>query len=146
MEALSLISKTVLHLALFAASLWDIRQRKLPIAFMALLFATGLVMQLVIGELSIWEIALGILTGGLLTGVSFISKQAIGLGDALMFVASGAFLGLINNLWLMLLSFSLAAVCSVVLIILRKARWKSSIPFMPFMFTAHIVLQLLYCL
>ena len=143
MEILRSISQVILLLAIAAAAAADIHTKHLPWLLPAGVFVSGVTYQLIAQTSGIWQLLGGCAVGGALVIISLLSRQAMGLGDALMFIASGAFLGLYDNLFLLLISVSLSAICSLILLIVLKAKGKYSFPFMPFMLLGYICLLLL---
>ena len=58
------------------------------------------------------------------------------------FVMTGLFLGFWENLVLLLLASVLAGIGAAVLLFFRKKKKKERIPFVPFVFTAYVLLLL----
>lgn len=140
MATLEIISKILLLFALGAAAILDMKTREIPVVLAAGAFAGGLTLQLIIGKLVFYEILLGCLVGLALVGISILSHQAVGLGDGLMFIASGAFLGLTDNLFLLLISLGLSSLAAVALLIILKLKGKARVPFLPFVLCGYICL------
>lgn len=143
MSVFSLLSRTVLLLGIGWAALEDLKTGKVRIILTASLFASGLVLKLLEGQSKIWDLLLGSCIGLGLVLLSLLSRQAIGTGDGLMFIASGASLGLTDNLWLLLISLALSSAASIVLMIMLKFKGRNRIPFIPFMLTGYICLLMI---
>ncbi len=76
-------------------------------------------------------------------GVILLSKATggkIGLGDGILLCVTGLGLGFWTNTELFGIALSLAAAVSVVLLLLRRADRKKSIPFVPFLLTGYVIL------
>ena len=73
---------------------------------------------------------------------SLVTHESIGYGDGCLFVMTGLFLGIWENLVLLLLASVLAGIGSAVLLFFRKKKKKERIPFVPFVFTAYVLLLL----
>jgi leader peptidase (prepilin peptidase)/N-methyltransferase len=76
-------------------------------------------------------------------GVILLSKATggkIGLGDGILLCVTGLGLGFWTNAELFGIALSLAASVSVVLLIMRRADRKKSIPFVPFLLTGYVIL------
>ena len=72
----------------------------------------------------------------------FVTHESIGYGDGCLFVMTGLFLGFWENLVLLLLASVLAGIGAAVLLFFRKKKKKERIPFVPFVFTAYVLLLL----
>lgn len=140
MATLEIISKILLLFALGTAAILDMKTREIPVVLAAGAFAGGLTLQLIIGKLVFYEILLGCLVGLALVGISILSHQDVGLGDGLMFIATGAFLGLTDNLFLLLISLGLSSLAAVALLIILKLKGKARVPFLPFVLCGYICL------
>lgn len=82
---------------------------------------------------------LGAVPGAALTAVSLVSRQAVGLGDALMVLVMGLYLGM-RRTWAELLTACLLAMLAAVLcIVIFKKGKKYELPFLPFLLAAHLV-------
>ena len=137
---LEFISKILLLFFLGVAAVLDFRKRELPLIYIGAGFVTGAILHLVIGEPSALELLLGCLVGAIFLLIARISREAIGYGDGLMIIATGAFLGLIDNVLLMLCAVTLAALFSIGLLIMKKWKRKDEIPFIPFLLGGYVVL------
>ena len=140
MNVLKTISKIVLLLFLGGAAFVDYRKRELPVIYIGVGFGVGLILRLVIGEPTLLELFLGCLVGAVFLLISGFSREAIGYGDSLMIIATGASLGLIDNVLLMLCALMLAALFSIGLLILKKMKRKDEIPFVPFLLGGYVLL------
>ena len=76
----------------------------------------------------------GILGGGLLFLMSWLSKEAIGRGDCYILCAIGAFYGFAGMTELFFIALLLASCWAVYLLVCKKANRKTSFPFIPFLF------------
>lgn len=76
-------------------------------------------------------------------GVILLSKATggkIGLGDGILLCITGLSLGFWTNTELFGIALSLAAAVSVLLLLLRLADRKKSIPFVPFLLAGYVIL------
>ncbi len=76
-------------------------------------------------------------------GVILLSKATegkIGLGDGILLCVTGLGLGFWTNAELFGIALSLAAAVSIVLLLMRRADRKKSIPFVPFLLTGYVIL------
>ena len=65
---------------------------------------------------SIYEMLTGVLAGSFILILSRLTKGRIGMGDGIIFMLTGLYLGLIDNLLLMCISFSLAGIWGLFLV------------------------------
>ena len=141
MKILYLLLSTAL-LGMLAWAAWkDIRSKKLPVIFLIIGACTGIVLQIIIGEASIWEMLLSCIPGGIAFILAFLTKQAIGYGDAALIIISGIFLGLNASIMLILIALVLSAIAAAVLLLLKKKKRKDEMPFVPFMLCSYIVIM-----
>jgi leader peptidase (prepilin peptidase)/N-methyltransferase len=83
----------------------------------------------------------GVAIGGCVMIISIGSGGKIGFGDGVLLCATGLGLGFWGNLELFAIALLMAAVISIILLVLRLADRKKSIPFVPFLLLAYAVLM-----
>lgn len=91
----------------------------------------------------IWMHVGGLVFGVFLLGICVLSQEALGIGDGLWILAFCVGFGLEAGLLLCLISFAGAAVCSAVLLFLKKIGKKGRLPFMPFLGAGYVMILLL---
>jgi prepilin signal peptidase PulO-like enzyme (type II secretory pathway) len=105
------------------------------------LFAiVGVAYHMLFHRIGILDLIGGMAVGVVVYGVSVFSDEAIGKGDALIFMLTGSFLGLKANALLVWLSSLLLAIFGVVMICLGKKKMKDHIPMAPFIFAAYVLM------
>lgn len=83
--------------------------------------------------ISIWiSKGVGTFMGVVLILLSKVSKEQIGMGDAIVITMTGAVFGFWNNLCLLFYSLILSAVYAVVLLLMKKIHKRQRIAFLPF--------------
>ncbi len=82
----------------------------------------------------------GFTVGIVIVILSKITAGRIGMGDGLLLCITGLGLGFWCNLELFGLALFLAAILSILLLILRRVNRKQSIPFVPFLFAGYLIL------
>lgn len=140
--AAALIPETILLIFLGLAAFMDINTRTIPLLLPAGVFAAGLVIKLAFSGAIWWQVLLGCIPGVVLILTGFLSRQAIGYGDGLVFIAAGPFLGLINSIFLLFISLVLAAFFSMAALALKKKRLRSAFAFIPFILGGYVVMLL----
>lgn len=134
-----MIRKTIVLLLLAVSSLEDLRRMKIYMPPLYAALAMG-ILWAIFGDSALFLYRLaGLLSGGLLLLLVFFSQEAIGLGDAVLFLALGIWLGLWESLLLLTASLVLAALAGIFLWI-RKKSMKQAFPFVPFVLIAYVLM------
>lgn len=127
------IEVSILSCILIIISFVDIEYRIIPDKIILFLFAMGISFCL-LGCISVKGAFYGMLFGGgIILLLALISPGAIGGGDIKMMFAIGLILGTYKVIAALFLSFILAAVISVFLLLFRIKGRKDYIPFGPFL-------------
>ena len=118
----------------------DIRHRKIPLLYLLLGIGSAFGV-LFFQEKGMWLLLLGGAGVGILfLGVSKITNEALGYGDSLVILGLGILLGLWQIMTLLVLAFSLAAISSMVLLVLKKMNRRTTLPFIPFLALSYLVI------
>ena len=96
----------------------------------------GIIYVIKIGDYDNLSRYTGSSVGLLFLGFSFLSHEAIGKGDALLFIILGWFLGMYQIIFLLFVAFMFSGVFAMFLLLIKKGNYKTSIPFMPFLYIA----------
>ena len=154
----------ILLIFLVAASIWDLKERCIPvwvfsltgivIVFLELVFIlnemSGIMEEAEYAAVAVKQVmvtANGILTvklGGMAVGfallvISKLTQGQIGEGDGITFLITGFSLGFGDNFLLLLEALLLSFAWSLVLMFMKKINLKTSLPFLPFVLTAFII-------
>ena len=81
----------------------------------------------------------GAIIGGIFLIISVVTREKIGYGDSLVFLAIGLIMGGEKCFVIILWSFLLCSIFSLVAIILKKTTFKSTVAFMPFVLAGALV-------
>ena len=127
----------ILFLAILAYQ--DIRTGMMNVIVIGICGASGLAVRLISGS-GLKDILPGTAVGLAVLILAYVSRQAVGYGDGLVLTASGLYLGLTDNIILLLVSMILCAVTSVILIISGIKKTKDRIPFAPFMLAGYVLM------
>ena len=134
-----MIRKTIVLLLLAVSSMEDFRRMKIYMPPLYAALAMG-ILWAIFGDSALFLYRLaGLLSGGLLLLLAFFSQEAIGRGDAVLFLALGIWLGLWESLLLLTASLVLAALAGIFLWI-RKKSMKQAFPFVPFVLIAYVLM------
>ncbi|MBQ7077052.1 MAG: prepilin peptidase [Lachnospiraceae bacterium] len=133
------IGIVIIAVLLIYETVLDVKEKKvdviLPIIFGSVYFSFSVLLN---GPKTVLSSLLGAGIGMVILIAALISKERIGIGDAVILVSTGIILGGENNLILFVRALILAGVYCVVLIVVRKIGGKAiakreKIQFCPFL-------------
>ena len=75
--------------------------------------------------------------------LGLLTKETIGYGDGLVVLALGCYLNIFEIIGLSMLALTLAGLAAVFLIVVYHKGKKELLPFVPFLFVAHLIVVLL---
>ena len=119
-------------------AIYDIRTRTVPVPAVAGAAIAVLIFRLYNG-ITITELAAGLVPGILLLLLSYATGESIGTGDGLVICVLGLYGGLTKLLAVLGMSFILAALLAMVLLVFRRVGRKSELPFLPCLFCAWLL-------
>lgn len=115
----------------------DVRKRQISLLSVAIFALIGLTYQgLYKKQMS--PILLGLIPGILLLTISRVTREALGMGDALLMLVLGIFLGLQSSVEVLLLALFLAAFWAGILMLLCRKKRDYEFPFVPFLLLGYI--------
>lgn len=144
---LKILRYLILYAALFFLAWIDHKQRRIPNKILSrllalraiLLVAEGAMfprMALVIVLSSVLGMLLG---GGMFLLARFLSKGGVGMGDVKLFAVIGSYVGSGSIMTVTFLTIVISAAYSIVMLAVKKVRWKEEIPFAPFIWTGTML-------
>ena len=145
---LQLIKYLILTPMLLSVFIIDLKTQTIPNRLNLTIFEIGLIIAFLSGWSNIAitiNMLLGMLAGGgiflLITLISrfILGKDAIGLGDVKLIGAIGLYFGLTNIAIISIISFILAAIISIILLIAKRKKPNESISFGPFIVIASVI-------
>lgn len=132
---------TIVMLAV--GSIWDIRDRQIPEKLLIIDIIAGIILTVMNRKINWpdeWYLYMvGILIGIVILLAGYFSNGCIGMADGIMLAVIGGILGYQETLLLLMNAVMAAAVCSIILIVLRKGNRKTTIPFFPFMLLGYLL-------
>lgn len=137
-----MLQECVLLVFLFVLAWTDWKSQEISLIVLALSGSCGILLRRMAGNFQWEQVAGGMLVGAGLLLWAFCTWESVGIGDALLFVCTGIYLGLWQNLLLLFLSSLCAAICGLVLILMRKRTKSERIPFVPFVLIADVLMQI----
>lgn len=123
----------VAFLFLIIGSILDIKNKKLPLLYL-LLFGIAGILALCMGmPMEPAIIFRALLPGLFLLVVGAVTREGIGYGDGVVVLIMGLLLGAKLCAGAVLAGLFLSALCSCLLLILKRVNGKSRIPYIPFL-------------
>ena len=86
----------------------------------------------------IWEVLRSMAIGLGLIFIGVVSKESIGMGDGILFLMSGCYLNVFENMMLLLRTIFLTGGFAILCLLIGRLREKDRIPMAPFMLTAYV--------
>ncbi len=142
-----LYERTFIMSLLAISTYFDIKFKKIPIILPIIWGVIGVVWNAGIKKLEIEQwigVVCSVLIGCILLLFSFWSKDALGKGDALIFIVIGIFIDFYSNLLLLGTALFLSSFAAIYLLIIRRKNKKTNIPLIPFIYTAYAILCLVF--
>jgi len=128
---------------LVAAAAVDIKNRRLSRGFLVIGIIPAVLLMLGTDDGSLFDTIAGFVFGLLFMGVAFLSKNRLGVADAVILFYLGGALGFTGVAGVSLIAFVLSAAVVGVLLVLKKISMKGSIPFIPFLLAAYTIVMFL---
>ena len=91
-------------------------------------------------EISLWNRLAGGVVGLILVGFSLLSGEQFGKGDSLLLLFCGLAMGIYHLAALLMLSFGMSAFVGVGLLLCKKIKKTTKLPYVPFLFAAQLIL------
>ena len=120
-------------------SVEDMRKRSVQLVALLAAAITGVVMHLYFGRISIWSLLGGLAVGAIMYGISILSQERIGKGDALLIAVTGIFLGFWGNLLVLWIATLLAMCAGIAAIVFFQKGKNYELPFIPFVFASYLI-------
>lgn len=131
---LSLIKILIIIFTLIIITYTDIKYRTIPDKVLLTILIPGIVLNLIINNLTTIDMILGFLIGGgSLFFIAVISGGGIGGGDIKLMTVMGMLLGLDSTVKALSISFILSGFISLILIIFKVKHYKDSIVLGPYL-------------
>lgn len=137
------IQGIVLMVGLGFLALEDIKTRKIRSMSIIVFALAGAILSFLNGNWFDWRLILGFIPGIFVLFLGLLTKETIGYGDGLVILALGCYLNIFEIIGLSMLALTLAGLAAVFLIVVYHKGKKELLPFVPFLFVAHLIVILL---
>lgn len=134
------IEKAGCFLFLGTMSLFDLKTKRLPDMSIVLGLVSAVLVRIAFKGQPLSSYIAAIAVGILFFAVSYFTKEKIGYGDSFIILFIGILLGFENLLFIVFAALIMSAVTGVVMIIAKGCKRNLSLPFVPFMFAAFLLL------
>lgn len=125
-------------IALGGFALVDVRRRTVSVSVLLGVVIVLSILSIYMNELTMFERILGVGVGALLMIISKVTKGAIGMADAWIFVMIGMGYGVLNGLIILSYALLMVAMVSIILLVFHKIKRKDSLPFIPFILLSYL--------
>ncbi len=123
---------------LFVCSVTDIKFMEINKVVLLVFALAGSILYLIYRPVSFFEEVLGLLIGAVFIGLWALTEGKIGLGDGLMMIVTGIYLGARENGSLLMTAMLFSAVFSVFCMAVKKADKNTRFPFAPFILASFL--------
>lgn len=126
---------------LLSISIMDIQSRRVPVWMLVVegsLAAAAVICQFWTGDVKLFDALTGILPGIGLFLIALTTKK-VGTGDGIVLIFLGVMSGWGKSMMIFGISLFLISICSVLLLILRKVKRNTGIPYLPFLTAGWIL-------
>lgn len=121
-------------------SLEDVKRKRLTIIYILMFGIGGVFLHLLAPVCSIYSILWGMLLGIGMIMISFATRGSVGMGDGILLMVTGVYLGGHGNLELLMMGLLLSALWSLGLLVLKKKKRKEEIAFVPFLLLSYVIM------
>ena len=128
-------------ISLLIASMEDIREKQIRLIWILLFMLGNCASAFLLGNsvnVVLMVLAGGVFWGIVFLGISFLTGEMIGKGDALMILAGGLSLGFFGSVMVIFYALCLSSIMGLFLLHVRKLKGYE-IPFIPFYGSVYIV-------
>lgn len=132
--------KVVLLSLLGLCSIEDVIHKRLTVIYILMFGIGGVILHLLAPVCSIYSILWGMILGIGIMMLSFATRGSVGMGDGILLMVTGVYLGGHENLELFLTGLLLSALWSLGLLVFKKKNRKEEIAFVPFLLLSYAIM------
>ena len=101
--------------------------------------AAGILCHLLEGSLDLWMLGISLLPGAVMAVISWLCRQQLGMGDALVVMTSAVMTDLGTVLGMLMAGFGCAGAYALFLLLVKKKGRKESFPLVPFLLAGMLL-------
>ena len=116
----------------------DLRKKQIHLNLVLAFGILGIVFHMLGQEHTIENILFGMGVGGVLLLLSILTGGKIGIGDGVLLVVTGIYLGLEQNLMLFAGSLFICALYALLVLVLRKKKRNDTVAYVPFVLVSYV--------
>ncbi len=130
--------EAVFFLVLTLLAYQDYREKKVNLIIILISGVAAAAAQAIAGQYTAGNLIAGIGVGAAVCLLSAVTKGKVGMGDGLVIVLGGVFLGFEQNFMLCMAALYLAGAAALFLFFMKKRGRNYRMPFVPFVWTAYV--------
>lgn len=138
---IKIIAFSILLCGLLINSVEDIRERKISVALIGILFVVGMVFRIAEKTLWTWDVVYCVIPGICSLLLSWGTKNRIGAGDGLLLLVLGLYLNREEVFAVSICAIMLAGLAALLLLCLFRKPKDYEIPFVPILMTSFIIIK-----
>ncbi len=115
----------------------DVRRQEVSLKSFWIFGIAGIVLNLWLRYQTWWELLGGMGVGVFLVAAAFLTREAVGCGDGLLVCVTGLYLGMWENISLLLGGTAVCALVMALGLMLGKVRRKDRFPLVPFLLLVY---------
>ena len=128
---------------LAVCSMQDIHTQKIKMNPVLITGIIGVIWHMIYQKILLGNMLLGMGLGIVVLLISVVTRGKIGIGDAVLLMVTGIYLGAAQNLELFLTALLFAGLWGLYLLVVRKRSRTESFPFVPFLLVAYVEMQVI---
>lgn len=129
---------------LFFLSWQDIKTKKINVILCFITMGIIIFVNMLFGLTTINFMIVGMLIGVILLIVSFVSGNAIGVGDGITFMITGLAVGGIANFEILIISLFLSSFVGLYRLVFRTCNRKDTMAFVPYITMGYILVNYIF--
>lgn len=137
----------LMNLYLLWGSLQDIKEKKISFIYLRIGAVSSFlffIKQRIDQDWDLMDVFLSFVPGLIFLFMAKVSKDKIGVGDGWLFLIIAGWCGLEATWGIWYGSLFLSAFFSIAMVVLKKYKMQSQLPFIPFVWVAHLLLWSLH--
>lgn len=136
---MDVLLKGTIVLGLFAVTAYrDWKEKSIYLYIPIIAAIVSIILHLVYRNNSLVDMLSGAGIGAVMILIAWVSKESVGIGDGVMLMVSGLFLGFRANMELFITALLLAGVAALMLMVGMRKERSYRMPFIPFLLVAYV--------